>query len=420
MKSFKAGALYYAIFVSFFIVLITGFMVLQRWYQHYYIIYEQQRERLERNLKSAILEVTLSPALLPADETKTLDLYGDSIDMVGMSKKWWGGYQIIRAEASWRVIKKTRIELVGTETLPGDVIALYLADDGKYLSLAGSTQIKGNCFLPKLGVRKAYIEGTGFTGNKLIDGEVKDSKESLPVPDSAFIIKNRLANQERIAEYDSIIDIAFLIKTGTISNSFYNKTVKFNTSSWLTLDNKNLKGNIKIVSQKGITIKNTTKVQDVILYAPKIVVDDKFTGSLQCFVTDTLLVGKGCLLKYPSLMVLNETNIDRPTIKINENTTLLGDIVLLAKTDKLNVLPECILNKNVVLNGSVYCNGKVYLQGFVKGQLFCKGFILRTESSVYENHLMNSKINSALLSAYYAGAMYHSTSKLQKTIKCLH
>lgn len=417
-KKFKAGALYYAIFISFFIALISGFMLLQHWYQKYYVLYVQQGERLERDLHSALLFVMENPDKFSVNQKTSLDLFEDSLNIVDITKKWWGGYQLIHAENSWRVIHKSKIFLVGTETLPKDAVALYLSDDGKYLSIAGATEIKGNCFLPKLGIRKAYIEGTGYVGDKLVQGITKESKETLPAYNVDFVENNKMANQGEITVNDSLADLQLLLQSRSLTNSFHNKTLKFNTSSWLTLENQKLSGNIKIFSQVGITVKKTAVIKDVILYAPKVEFEEDFSGSLQCFVTDTLLVGEDCIFRFPTLLALNETSIEKPLIEIGETATVLGDVVLMAISDKENVMPECRINEDVIINGTVYCAGKVNHKGTIKGQLFCKGFVLRTHSSVYENHLLNADLNSTLLSPYYSGSLYDSGNQSQKMIQC--
>lgn len=419
IRIFRAGALYYAIFISFFIALISGFMILQQWYQQYYILYVTQGERLERNLQSAGLISIQNPKLFPVNEEKTIDLFEDSLDMVTVAKRWWGGYQLIESSANWRVINKSKKVLVGIETLPKDVITLYLADDGKYLSIAGKTGIKGNCFIPKLGIRKAYIEGTGYAGSKLIDGIVKNSEETLPEPDQDFISQNKLSEQQKINQTDSIISFEELVKKGAVENSFYNKTLRLNTNAWLTLENTTLKGNIKIFSTTGITVKKTAYLQDIVLYAPKVEFEEEFQGTLQCFATDTLLIGPDCIFKFPTLLALNETTIEKPIVDVGKGTVILGDIVVVAKSESNISLPECTLQEKALVNGSVYCAGKVNLKGSIRGQLFCKGFILRTYSSIYENHLLNAELDGRSLSQYYAGAMFLTSGKLQKTIKCL-
>lgn len=416
---FKAGALYYAIFISFFIALISGFLILQHWYHQYYVLYVQQGERLERNINSALKVVLQEPEEYGYDSIQNLDLYNDSLDMVKITKKIWGGYQLVRVDADWRVVQKSKITLCGTEILPKDAITLYLAEDGKYLSLAGNTLIKGVCYLPKLGVSKAYIEGNGFSGDKLIDGTIKESKSALPVHDAMFVTNNKILQQNASPVSDSIIEAVNLNKSRILKNSFYNKTVRINTPSWLTLENQEILGNIKISSQKGISIKKTAILQDIIVYAPKIEVEEGFTGSLQVFVTDTIMVGKNCTFRYPSLIALNETTIENPLIEIGEGSKVLGDIVLLAISEKLNVLPLCRIGLNTAVNGSIYCQGKMEIKGTIKGQLFCKSFILRTRSSLYENHLLNNTINSEQLSPYYAGSLICTSDKLFKSIKCL-
>lgn len=419
MKILKAGALYYAIFVSFFIALISGFMILQQWYQRYYILYVNQGERLERNLHSACLIAIQNPGTFTTSGETKIDLFQDSTDLVTIGKKWWGGYQVLDIKASWRIVEKSKKFMVGTEILAKDVVTLYLADDGKYLSIAGKTGIKGNCYIPKLGIRKAYIEGAGYNGNKLIDGTIKESGETLPDPNSEFIKQNLFSEQLKISSTDSLIDWETLTRERSIEISFYNKTLRINSKNWLTLENIDLKGNIKIFSASGITIKNSASLQDIIIYAPKIVFNDDFKGALQCFVSDTLQIGSDCIFKFPTVLALTKTNIEKPFLEIGKGSLILGDIIAIGNADKENVSLECILQDDSVIHGTVYCNGRVNMKGSIRGQLFCKGFILKTYSSIYENHLMNAKLDGTSLSQYYAGSMHLSGEKLQKTIKCL-
>ena len=70
---------------------------------------------------------------------------------------------------------------------------MYLADQNKPLSLTGRTQITGNCYLPKAGVKRAYIEGKSFVGNKLINGTKYNSNKTLP-PINKELINENLKN----------------------------------------------------------------------------------------------------------------------------------------------------------------------------------------------------------------------------------
>jgi len=51
----------------------------------------------------------------------------------------------------------------------------------------------------------------------------------------------------------------------------------------------------------------------------------------------------------------------------------------------------------------VYSNGFLELKGEVFGSVVCQSFILRTASSVYENHLLNTTIDITKLPKNYVG-----------------
>ena len=63
------------------------------------------------------------------------------------------------------------------------------------------------------------------------------------------------------------------------------------------ISDKIIRGNIKIISSKGITVNARSDIQDVILYAPRIEIESNFTGTLQLFAKDTIMIGEGVSLE---------------------------------------------------------------------------------------------------------------------------
>jgi cytoskeletal protein CcmA (bactofilin family) len=415
----KAGALYYAILVSFLVALLSGFLMVNVWYHHYHTLILLQNQRLERNVNSALVLAIEKPDLLSTDQSQTIDLFNEGDDEVKLAKKQWGGFILLKSEAFWRTISFSKIELCGSDIFTDEPIALYLADKERYLSVSGNTLLKGNCYLPKLGIRRAYIEGMSFTGDELVHGKMEIAKSDLPGTDPSLTSQNLEYFGNGNFPSDSMVSMAQLMKTDSLFNSFFNKTVVFYTDQWLTLSNKNITGNIRIVSSKGITLGSRTRLQDMMVYAPKIEVSSDFTGSAQLFAIDSIIIREGAHFLYPSLITLLNANIKVPLIEIEKGCRISGDIVLLASKNSNDIQPECRLNENCVINGRVYCEGKLQMKGTVNGSVYCNGFILRTPSSLYENHLLNAIIDFPALSTYDAGALFFKVSDRYKAIKWL-
>jgi hypothetical protein len=118
---------------------------------------------------------------------KQLSLYDGVQDSVDIRIDHWGVLDLVYANAfiGNRNISKTALvgDAINNVTCP----ALYLADNNTPLLLCGKTIIHGDCFLPKTGVKRAFIEGQNFLGTKLIDGKISTAASALPPIDKAVL-----------------------------------------------------------------------------------------------------------------------------------------------------------------------------------------------------------------------------------------
>jgi hypothetical protein len=415
----KAGALYYAILISFLVALLCGFLMINIRFHHYHTLMVSQNLRLQRNVNSALVLALEKPGLVKTSQSQTIDLFGEDDDKVQLSSKLWGGFIVLKSESSWNNLHYSKTEMCGSDIFTTDTTALYLTDKEQYLSISGNTILHGNCFLPKLGIRKAFIEGMSFTGKQMIDGRIYNSKKTLPETEIEFSASNQNYLEKSDFRSDSVFSAIRLLKADSLSNSFNRKTVLFYTDQWLNLSNKILVGNIKVVSSKGVTLYSSAKLTDVIVYAPKIEVMSGFGGSVQLFATDSIIIREKTTLLYPSLIALFHTSIKNPLIEIEKDCRLAGDIVILNSKKIPDAQLECRLSENDRIFGRVYCDGKLHLKGAVYGSVYCNGFILRTPSSLYENHLLDATIDFSGLPKYYAGALFFNVTDRLKIIKCL-
>lgn len=414
----KAGALYYAIFISFLVALLGGFFIMNVWTHHAHTLMTIYGQRLERNIRSALLLAQETPGLV-SDKLLELDLFNDGNDLVSLNRKQWGGYSLVKAEAEAKFIHKSAIGLYGKDIFGNEKTALYLSDKGQYLSVSGRTVIKGDCFLPKSGLRKAYIEGNSFSGTKMTEGNVSDSKTVLPAANTRTIELNMPYFTGQISPEDSLGDIAQLLRSDTISQSFYRKTLVLFSKQWLTLTEKVFRGNIRIISSKGVTISKSAQTDNIIIYAPKIEVEKGFTGNLQLFATDTIFLNDGVTLMFPSLLAVADAQNPKALISIGRSCNVIGDMMLTMKDVTKSNRAEIHIAAGSIVTGRVYCGGKVELRGAVDGTIYTNGFILRTQGSIYENHLLDATINFDALPEYYSGSLINETVERYKMVKWL-
>jgi hypothetical protein len=414
----RAGSLYFAIFISFISAILLSSLIVLTWHNNMYITTQIEREQVESNCRSGILFALKDSTLSFSGNEDSVSLYGDEDrkDMVYMKKRAWGVYEIVESKAQAYGYKASRIALVGSDLRSGDSTALYMADLDRYLSVSGNTNLIGTCFLPKIGLRRAYIEGQSFTGEKIIDGKVKTSTSYLPILHTKILESNKVYFRDTLPEDDSIIDFSTIEGMDSLEQSFKNRTITLVSKNEIILNNIKLRGNIRILSLREIYVTEKASLENVILYAPSIFFNQKFKGQLQAFAQDSMIVGENCDFRFPSTLGIINENINGISLDIMRNTKLVGCIFLSQESVASNK-PILRIDKNVIIHGQAYCPGIVEILGKVEGSLYCESFTLRTSSAFYENHLLNVTIDNSALSPYFSGSFilpkYSSTKIIQ-------
>lgn len=417
----RAGSLYFALFISFIVTLILASVILLAFYSNRYIDTQIMQDQLYANAVSGITLVLHDTSLLKAGSNKTLYIYenDDSTNYVSVSKTCWGVYHIIRSSVRWKDFEVTKTALAGTDPESGEAVAIYVADKGRHLSFSGTTNITGTCYFPKLGARSVYIEGNGFTGDRLVNGEIKTSKPELPELQHGILNANVLYFRDSIPTADIIMDFEDMSGIDSMNRSFSDSTLLIYSRGPIKLDYISLTGNIRVFSAHSIRITQHVRADNIILYAPSIYFERGFTGSIQAFAQDTLIADENCEFKYPSCLGLINENINGIYLEMKKNSSLAGCIFIFQDYKAMNA-PYLKLNEQTVVHGQVYCPGSVELKGKIEGSLYCNSFALRTFSAFYENHLLDAVVNRNALSRYYSGSFLIPGYKQAKSIQWLN
>ncbi len=422
----KASSLFYAIAMALIIALVSSSLILFAYFNRLQISSCLQTEKVQRNAGSGLNLLMSDQEIVRLNEKRILDLYETGNDSVTLEKKSWGLFEIDISTAFSSDKRNTQIVQVGS-TLNSNQTALYLADQDKPLSLCGNTLIKGNCFLPKAGVKRAYIEGQSFSGDKLIDGIIKDSEREIPKINKELLERiGKTFMQEAVAsstEEKKGISTEEQQEKDTLTNSFEKNTMYIISNNPVRLDNKCYRGNITVISKKSIKVSATANLQDIILYAPQIEIEENFTGNIQAFATDTIILSKKCKLIYPSVigLICNSKLPGNPLLIVKEDAEITGT-VFAAQEDlsDLGKQVKVIIEKSAKVTGQVYTNGLLDLKGIVYGNIMCNRFILSTPSSMYENHLLNATIDNSKLSVHYVGIQLTEKIAAKKIAKWLY
>lgn len=417
-RKLQARALIYAVFISFFIAIIVGTIIVFTQFHSYYIDRSIVKDKLESNAESGIIYAVSTPDFFYDSDTKKIDLYGENEDTVLLERKLFGAYEIIHSKTTQNKFKAEITALIGSNPITDSKIAVYLPEQNNELTLCGKTFIKGNCYLPKHGVDKGCIGSNNFLGDRLINGNILLSDRRLPELNNELLRFTEKYFSKNFTAEDSLLYLN-TVKTGdTIQNSFKNKPLILVNEENLKLS-KNYKGNIILVSHKPVEIRSSARINDLIIFAPFIEVQSGFEGSVQLFAQDSLRIREKVKLNPTSFIgVFGKTGAEQNTLIIEKNCRIAGTIILTGKNIGQNNILS--IEEETIINGLVWCNGYTELKySTVYGSIYTKNFVTR-KNSFQADKLEDVTIDRSKLSNFFSGGLIFKENRQKKIIKWLN
>jgi hypothetical protein len=413
-RRIKGGSLFHALFAIFIIGALLTTMLSMSFFQKKVAIRFDQKNRLIENIQSV---TELVESGYPVSQNgEFLDLFNNGTDSVYLISRSWGLFNLVAVKAQRNQFSKSRTFFVGQFIDPSKRKSLYLADRNQALKLTGQTKIDGKVMLPQKGVERGYINGSNYNGEKLVYGTTSTSDKSLPEFNAALQQQNMQYLNGGLLPTDSLV--AMPQPFDSLSHPFTENTIVINQSGWLFLDQLHISGNVMIRSDKAITIRNTSTLSEVLLYAPYIEIETGFKGNVQCFATDSLKVMELVHLDYPStLAVLDDQKLNEvKKLEIGVGSIIQGQVLIYDEFVDFRKLPILALAEESIIEGEVYSNGFTEAKGTIHGSIYTRKFLLRTPSSSYENYLKDAVINSDGLSKYFLGGKLINNGEYQNSI----
>jgi type II secretory pathway pseudopilin PulG len=406
----RASALYISLIVSILIVLVCGSMLLIGFT---YRMQERKQERMQllrENVASAML--ILMQQDFKTDTVQQLSLYGKERDSVSLEKKSWGIYEL-GLTASWingDTLRKAF--LIGTP-LTDSLKVLYLADEDRPMSITGKSLIKGTAYLPKSGIKAAYVESSGYADKTLVYGAMRDSERDMPAPDADL-----LKSLEDLLAFESDTDRL----PDTIENSFFNPVKRLHLEKDdVFLSGFKAKGNVVISSDSMLVIDKDCRLDGVILVAPYVKIEDSFSGKLQVIATDSISVGNEVRLSYPSalLVMKNDTAKHQVKIVVGKKSVIEGQLFAWEK-ERSVLMPLVQIGEETVVKGEVWSKGYVALSKTAKvnGSVSAIRLMARVASAIYENYLIDVKLDKTVLPKYYLSSGLLNKQKKSGRLLC--
>ncbi len=421
MNKLNGGSLFYALAISIIIGMLTGSVVLAQFYHRCILRTNSIHEEVVRNAESGVIYCCTVDAMNVEDDVD-IDLFGRGKDSVLVQRKPWGAYDICVSTAHTGNITWKTIAMTGNIQEKEDAFALWLADMDRPLSITGSTQLNGKCFLPKAGVERSYIEGKSYSGRELVRGTIEPSSRFMPSYDTERMKGVTALFTTSASEFDSIVSWNEISSEEIIEQSFSGKRLIITSDLPIHLTSQQFTGQIVLRSIVSIIVSKEALLENIILIAPRIEIQKSVRGSFQAFARDSIIVGNDVDLGYPTVLGIIPLSgaIEKVAIVIGNSSKVCGELFLDCQTNDINHERNILLETESVIEGAINCYGSVDLKGSVLGSLCCQKITLRTNSAVYENHLMDAIIDCSQRSEFWLGSILFNKSETAHVIQWLN
>jgi hypothetical protein len=417
IRTLPAHALFITIVVALIIGVICSMLILGAYNNLRFETDLHKVQVLDRNLQSAIDVVLSDTALITGPTQSVLDLFGDGKDSAFVKTDSWGLLSFANVKMSAGNKANSKAFFVGRQAPPAMRPCLYLAEHQTPLSLVGDTRLLGDAFLPKGGIRPAFIDGRGYIYKDFLKGQETNSNDTLPLIDARLLQSVVGLSELPIGENSQ----AKLIPD-SLDRSFADTSFQLLSKGPIHFGANFFKGHILIKSDSSISVSRETRLENVILVAPVIKIDSGFSGNLQAIATQRIEVGSNCQITYPSALILLKQlkTTEQPTISIGDSCRISGTI--LAYTFKPDDLAKTKveLGKGCNMVGLIYTSGYLFLQGRVRGTVFADYLCYKTSTTVYINYLVDAVIDRNSLSQYFLGPPIFNNTEQNRVMAWLN
>lgn len=399
LSKVRSSALQFAVLISAVTaILLASFLALSRVHSLFGLKSDMLHHAIElsqKGIESSLNDLENEKGTFPIREDTALTV----------TRGAWGGFIRVTSTASVMGTQFSKQALIG-QGQQGDPIAVLVADPQLPLTLVGDTRITGNVMASDRGVAAGVISGRYFSGGEPVRGKILSNGDGLPELDRRWLEENLLLleglpfGNERFTELED-----------KLQNSFFEGPMVIYSREGIRLSQR-LTGNIVVKSEKGITVTRNARLTDVLLVAPKVTVEDGFSGNCHLLASEKISVGENSLLSYPSSLTLmekqgKENGPDLETgapVSIGKGSKVTGNVIYLDSAKNGNA-PEVSLElgKGSLVIGQVYCNGHLELLGGVEGSVFTQRFIHVGGGSRYINHIMDGTVDAPALPKGFCG-----------------
>lgn len=382
----RASAISYAIVFALFIGLLASSV--------FFIFSTQKRIEVTYTGQEHLLLDSYQGIQLGLQKVKV----NDSLQFVHLSgdtsiirKSLWGSYFAVTSKTFKNQRSVIRSALIGSE-FEQSIPSLVVRSGSDGLRICGETFIEGTVYLPNKRVDLAYIGGKNYSNPELVYGKVEDVKE-LKLPLSKVFQNISTSNFT-----GKMLPKPFEPKDTTVS--FLEEGIYYQSLNAIQLKEK-FNGKIIIQSFDSLVVHQEAQLKNVILIAPRIYVKQGFTGNLQAYASEQIVLEDSVSLDYPSTLILNEqspsTAFKPHSISLGFNSSVLGGILMTTQQYDFRKQPRLTIQKDAVVAGIVYNMGTTEIYGSIIGSLNTSETLTVAGGGSYTNHLLDVTISTKRL-----------------------
>lgn len=401
----KASAMQFAILVSVIVaLLLSSFLLLV--YTH--TMYSVQSDQVLNNIKASNAGVQYL-----CEEN---NLFLDSLSMefhevpVTLQRKYWGGFEMIRSKGGSGSGSFEKAALLGSQ-FGKEAPAIYLENNQLPLVLVSQTRIEGNTFTPEDNIKPGSIAGHYFSGEKLIYGRRYRSNENLPVLNPQW--KEYVRNILKVFPDQEVT----YIEQKTSSHTFFTETQVIYEVGKIQIS-ETIKGNIILKSESEIEITSFSRLDQVLIIAPKVVFRKGFKGNVHV-ISEEVVVEENVKIVYPSSIVVlekenpenNPPRVFQPKLSIGKNSLFQGNLIYLNSSEEGTSRNDLLIEENAMVEGSIYSEGYTEIKGKISGSVYTRYFVANQNGSLYINHIYNGNISTSEVKENMAGILLEGQSK---------
>lgn len=381
----KAGAISTVLVVSTLMLLMLLALMLL-WDADFVMFSRTNYMRRQRaNIESLFTLYMNDPKILTQTETeKSVTLY-ESVpgsDML-IERRLWGLYELVRVASEYGRVAQTR--MLGLSVPYKERCNLWYLDNRSSLTATGDTNLHGRLLLPQNGIVYGQMQSVFFSGETIERSNIARSSNRMPTI-LPYIRKHLEELSDKNGTYaDNVLPDSMYV-------SFRDDVYTIRPDDGLVAG-RILGGNIMVFGDK-IHIDASSRLDDVLIIGNTITIGDGFTGSLQAFARDSVMIGESAALKYPSGIYA------RSYVEVGERTEVNGYVICDFAGEPDLKKPNGRMARTSKVRGLVWNSGIMQLQGIVSGAVFLNKAVYYAPHGYYQNMLYDATILENDIIAY--------------------